>query len=141
MLLLLPIMIFIHIVDDFYLQGILAQMKQRTWWQDQITKMCKEKNMDVLEETRKYRYDYIVCLIIHAFSWSFSIMLPILIAYWNDMNISRMIIYLIYLVSNTIIHAYIDNAKANKLIINLVTDQVCHILQIVITWAMWHILF
>ena len=28
-------MIFAHIVDDFYLQGILAKMKQKDWWEKQ----------------------------------------------------------------------------------------------------------
>ena len=27
-------MIFLHIVDDYYLQGVLAKMKQRKWWED-----------------------------------------------------------------------------------------------------------
>lgn len=39
-------MIFLHIVDDYYLQGILAQMKQKKFW--------KEQAPDV-----KYKYDYI----------------------------------------------------------------------------------
>lgn len=30
-LLILATMIFCHIADDYYLQGILAQMKQRSW--------------------------------------------------------------------------------------------------------------
>ena len=25
-------MVFLHIVDDYYLQGILASMKQKQWW-------------------------------------------------------------------------------------------------------------
>lgn len=29
---LLLLMIFLHIVDDYYLQGILASMKQKEWW-------------------------------------------------------------------------------------------------------------
>ena len=29
----LLLMIFLHIVDDYYLQGILASMKQRGWWE------------------------------------------------------------------------------------------------------------
>ena len=26
-------MLFCHIVDDYYLQGILASMKQKSWWE------------------------------------------------------------------------------------------------------------
>lgn len=29
---LLLLMIFAHIIDDYYLQGILAHMKQKVWW-------------------------------------------------------------------------------------------------------------
>ena len=31
---LLFFMMFCHVVDDFYLQGILAQMKQESWWKE-----------------------------------------------------------------------------------------------------------
>ena len=59
-------MIFLHVVDDYYLQGILAQLKQKSWW---------EKNApDPL-----YKNDYKVALVTHAFSWTFMIMLPITI--------------------------------------------------------------
>lgn len=27
-------MIFLHIVDDYYLQGILVSMKQKSWWEE-----------------------------------------------------------------------------------------------------------
>ena len=39
-------MIFCHIVDDYYLQGKLASMKQKSWW---------EKNAP----DRLYKYDYL----------------------------------------------------------------------------------
>ena len=32
-LLILIGMFFLHIVDDYYLQGCLAQMKQQSWWE------------------------------------------------------------------------------------------------------------
>ena len=35
MIKLLLLMIFAHIVDDYYLQGILASMKQKSWWTKQ----------------------------------------------------------------------------------------------------------
>jgi hypothetical protein len=40
---LLLLMIFLHIVDDYYLQGILASMKQKEWWH----KTAPEKNVSV----------------------------------------------------------------------------------------------
>jgi hypothetical protein len=39
---------------------------------------------------------------------------------------------LISVITNAIIHAWIDNEKANKLSINLLTDQICHLVQIII---------
>jgi hypothetical protein len=37
---------------------------------------------------------------------------------------------LISVITNAIFHAWIDNEKANKLSINLLTDQIIHLFQI-----------
>ena len=110
-------MIFAHIVDDYYLQGILASLKQKSWWENQ-------KSYKPL-----YQYDYIVALIMHAFSWSFMISLPILY-----LGFTKSIVFSIIL--NTIIHGIVDDLKANKGKINLIVDQSIHIIQIVITWVL-----
>lgn len=117
-IILLLSMIFLHIVDDYYLQGILAQMKQKQWWIDNVPKEL-------------YKHDYIMALIEHAFSWTFMIHIPLFLAYHSDMNIY---LFVILFVSNWIIHAVVDNAKANKLIINLCEDQIIHIIQIIVLW-------
>ena len=114
-ILILFAMIFAHIVDDYYLQGILAKMKQKKWWE--------ENAPDEL-----YKHDYIVALITHAFSWSFMITLPTLIV----SNEYTFICFCILI--NAAFHAYIDNEKANKLAISLVQDQICHLCQIVALW-------
>lgn len=116
-LFILFVMIFAHIVDDYYLQGILASLKQKTWWENQKS----YKPM--------YKYDYIVALIMHAFSWSFMISLPILY-----FGFTKWIAVAIIL--NTIIHGIVDDLKANKHKINLIIDQSIHIIQIVITWIL-----
>jgi hypothetical protein len=108
-----------HIVDDYYLQGILASMKQKSWWQ---------KNAP----DKKYRFDYLVALFMHSFSWTFMIMLPITISL--HFNIGWWVIA--YIV-NMIIHTFVDNLKANKFKINLVIDQSIHIVQIVVTWLVF----
>ena len=131
--LLLPIMIFLHIIDDFVVQGILAKMKQRQWWKDQT------KHMDH-EHQEMYRYDWTVALLAHAFEWSFMIMLPILVYSYNTMDMKQLVLYMMNLCGNTLIHAYIDHNKCNLLVINLITDQSCHIAQIFVTWMMWYIL-
>lgn len=108
-------MIFCHIVDDYYLQGILASMKQRQWWKENAP-------------NKMYERDYIVALIMHAFSWSFMISIPLLFICKNYLVICFLIIF------NTVLHAYVDNEKANKHTINLVKDQVCHVVQILGSW-------
>lgn len=117
---LLICMIFCHIVDDYYLQGILANLKQKSWW----TKNAPDA---------KYKYDYIVALIMHSISWSFMILLPLVI-YVSFVNITWL--FAVIFVVNTTIHATVDHLKANKLCINLIADQSIHILQIIISWAL-----
>ena len=109
------LMIFCHIVDDYYLQGWLASAKQRKYW---------EKNAP----EKLYRYDYIWALIMHSFSWAFMIMLPLaLVKGYVD-------IFLLGAFGvNLIIHAIVDDLKANKRKINLWEDQIVHIFQIIIT--------
>lgn len=116
----LVFMLFLHIVDDYYLQGILAQMKQKSWWVDKIDNF----------ENSMYNKDYIVALIMHGFSWSVMIMLPIIVSRgfvidWNLMSVILM---------NAILHAVIDDTKANQKKINLVIDQFLHMLQILGIW-------
>ena len=120
-LLILFIMIFCHLIDDYKLQGILANMKQRQWWKENANKYM-------------YRNDYKVALIEHAFSWSFMITLPFLIISFIQNNTFLMILLVISYFMNTIIHAFIDNLKANKYVINLVEDQFAHLIQIICTW-------
>lgn len=110
------LMLFLHIVDDYYMQGILANMKQKSWW--------KEHAPDEL-----YKNDYILALLCHAFSWTFMIMLPI----WVSLNFTVTPMFAIAFVTNLVIHAFVDDLKANKKKINLIVDQSIHISQIIIT--------
>ena len=123
---LLLFMIFCHIVDDFRLQGIKASMKQKSWWIDQIPTEYK----DTFNKSM-YKNDYIMALIMHSFSWSFMINLPIMIYSNFKLWIAGSIIV------NMIIHAIIDDLKANKLKINLIMDQTIHIIQIFITFIIF----
>ena len=41
-------------------------------------------------------------------------------------------------VCNVIIHAFVDNLKANDKEINLAADQSIHLVQIVITWLVFN---
>lgn len=119
-------MIFLHIVADFNLQGIMGEFKQKSWWQ----KNYPEK---------KYKYDYISVLLLHSFSWTFCIMLPLAIYY----NFNTGALFVILAIANTIVHALIDHLKANMLKINLIVDQMLHMWQIAATaailllWPVW----
>lgn len=110
-------MIFFHIVDDYYLQGWLASAKQKSYW--------KENAPD-----KKYEHDYIWALIMHSFSWSFMIMLPI--AYVQQFNVG--IVFSIVFAINVLLHAFTDNCKANWKQINLWEDQFVHLCQIFMTF-------
>lgn len=108
-------MIFAHIVDDYYLQGILANMKQRKWWQENVP-------------DKLYEHDYVAALIAHSFSWSFMTALPTLLISTNYLWICLCI------ATNAFFHAVIDDLKANKHRINLIQDQLVHLVQIICLW-------
>lgn len=122
----LVFMVLAHIVDDFYLQGWLANAKQRLWW--------KNNAPDDL-----YKYDYIASLIIHSLSWSVMITLPIIVY-----AISRQIDlgwFLATIPVNLSIHAVVDDLKANKRKINLIVDQSIHFIQIVVTFVVFVVIW
>jgi hypothetical protein len=124
-LLVLTAMLFCHIIDDYYLQGWLASAKQKKWWE--------ENAPDSL-----YKNDYKVALLVHSFSWAFSINFPVLVyALFFQILPTIILPYFILLVVNTIIHCIVDDLKANKLKINLIADQSIHLFQILISWVVY----
>ena len=121
---LLLTMLFCHIVDDYYLQGWLAQAKQKEWW---------KKNAPY----RLYKNDYIMALCEHAFSWTFMIMLvPTIYTYFNPYDAAYKM-YVLAFAFNWALHCVVDDCKANKKSINLICDQLIHILQVVMTWIVF----
>lgn len=114
------LMIFLHIVDDFYFQtnSFLANGKQEEWWRQQKW------------FTYRYRFDYIPPLIFHAFSWTFMIMLPIAYSMGFQLNIEFFLMF----IYNVFLHGMTDHAKANLREINLVQDQAIHLFQIIATF-------
>ena len=112
------IMILLHIIDDFVLQPIcLSKLKQKSFWEPYV------------KDDEKYKFDYKVALVIHALSWSIMIHLPLMAIGVSEYGI------LFSVILNTIIHAWVDDEKANKLNITLFEDQIMHLGQIVGTWA------
>lgn len=119
---LLIFMIFAHITDDYYLQGWLASAKTKKW---------REKNAP----DKLYSKDYIMALFCHSLSWSIMVFLPILIySLYNQIDLDW---FYLVLPINLIIHAIIDDLKANKFKINLIIDQSIHFIQIFITWLIF----
>lgn len=114
----LVFMLFLHIVDDYYLQGILAQMKQKSWWVDKIDNF----------ENSMYNKDYIVALIMHGFSWSVMIMLPIIVSRGFVVDLQMFGVICL----NGLLHSMVDDLKANQKKINLWQDQLIHVLQIIL---------
>lgn len=119
-------MIFMHIVDDYYLQGWLASAKQKSWW---------EKNAP----DKLYKNDYIMALFMHSFSWTFLIMIPIIIySLISGIGLKEWLVIPYFV--NMAIHCIVDDLKANKKKINLIQDQITHLIQIIVTWIAFMIL-
>ena len=112
-------MLFCHVLDDYVLQGILANLKQKSFW---------EKNAP----DEMYRYDFIVALIMHSLSWTFMVQLPLAIAY--HFNPPGMYYFLFPI--NMLVHGVTDHLKANAHKINLIADQTIHVMQIIVTYLL-----
>ena len=123
-ILLLLSMVFFHIVDDYYLQSILAQMKQKNWW---------EKNYP----NKMYEKDYIIALLEHAFSWTYMIHIPVVVYCASNYTSLNIPLFILIFAINFSTHMLVDNAKCNLYKLNLVQDQLIHIIQICITWLIY----
>jgi len=115
-------MLLAHLVADYNLQGWLAQAKQKKWW---------EQNAP----DKKYKHDWIAALICHSLTWAILITLPIICVMHFEINWLWLSIPV-----NVASHFIIDDLKANKYKINLVTDQLLHLCQIIITWGIYLII-
>ena len=114
------LMFLAHCIDDFCLQGVcLVNLEQKSWW---------EKNAN----NKKYKNDYIISLLIHAFEWSAVINIVMII-----FGVSNEFLACSFIV-NGLIHALVDDLKANRFKINLIQDQTIHILQIIVTVLLYY---
>ena len=109
-------MIFCHIIADYNLQGWLVSAKQKSYW---------EKNAP----DEMYKHDYICASVMHSFSWTFMNMLPLM--YAVDFKVDSFLLFLF--VINILMHAIVDDLKANDKCINLWQDQLIHMCQIAMT--------
>ncbi len=113
-------MIFCHILDDFKFQGILAEFKSKHWWREH-------------SPSEQYKHDWKISLFMHCFSWSFMVMLPILIS----LHFTVPVWFIVVFVVNLCVHFVIDHLKANAKMINLVQDQCAHFVQIIWTFMIY----
>ena len=115
------LVLLLHFIADFNLQigAKLHDMKQKSWWKEQLKSVSAY-------EARNYRHDWICALFIHSFVWSVVTFLPLIFRVNTAGAVACVVV-------NTIVHAYIDNAKANGRVLNLIEDQVGHLIQIIVT--------
>lgn len=116
-------MLFLHLIDDYVLQGWLASAKCKDWWK----KNCPDK---------LYKNDYKVALIEHGFMNSMAIHIPIYI--WLCQNEFCLTLTLLFM---TAVHAKVDHLKANKKKINLWQDQLIHTIAILWLWATYYFIY
>jgi hypothetical protein len=116
----LVLMLLGHLVADYTLQGWLADGKQKSWWEETIIKKYGH-----LVDMAKYKYDYIAALVCHALYWSIFICAPFYASSW----------FIVAVILNTIVHAIVDDLKANRHKINLIQDQLLHLVQILLTFG------
>lgn len=107
-------LVFFHIIADFHVQNtFMAKYKQAKEWKIY---------------GKPYLYDWVPVLVVHSFSWAFFTFLPLLYYVYNkDMTFNM---WAIVVGVNTVIHFIIDDQKCNRFRINLIQDQLYHLLQI-----------
>ena len=118
----LALMVLAHLVADYTLQGCLANLKQKAWWEQQMPDVK-------LDRRRKYRNDYKAGLVCHSLYWSLIVCLP-LVAFDSASYAAMSLVH-------GALHYAIDDAKANRGKLNLIQDQILHAVQILAVWAVW----
>lgn len=115
----------LHIFADFHLQGILANLKQKEWWAE---------NVKTSEFDHKFDKDYRTALIIHGLEWSIFVHIPgmyLLCAYTVGTSLLASALILSSIILNGAFHAYVDHLKCNSFTINLKQDQILHFMQLI----------
>lgn len=118
---LIILILVLHFISDFNLQigAGLHETKQKEWW----TRMFKDHG---IIDNKRYRNDWLVCLLIHSFVWTVVTFAPLIWLHGNEFTTY------IVLTFEFVIHAMVDHVKANDKIINLAQDQMFHLVQIAI---------
>lgn len=125
----LLLMLLMHYIEDFHLQGCMANLKQKKWWKEQMSN--NELQSSYILEHSIYKNDYKMGLFAHSIENALFVMLPLII----DLLISEFKgciqnTWILFIPSTLLIlvsHYLIDNEKANKMKINLIQDQLYHL--------------
>ena len=114
------LMFLAHCIDDFFLQGgCLVNLKQKSWWAKQTT-------------DAKYSKDYLMGLFIHAFEWSAMLYLVLMMFGASNWFLAGSFFI------NGFVHMFVDDLKANRFKINLIQDQLIHLVQITTTVILFY---
>jgi hypothetical protein len=131
-------MLLMHYIEDFHLQGCLANLKQKKWWEKEVAENLFHCKYDENRPRRKallrysrYKNDYKMSLFVHSIENALFVMLPLIV----DTLISEYThhvqnIWILFVPSVVLIcvsHYLIDDSKANKMKINLVQNQLLHL--------------
>lgn len=133
------LMLLMHYIEDFHLQGCLANLKQKKWWEKQMSD--NDVHSHYALEHSIYKNDYKMSLFAHSIENALFVMLPLMI----DLLISELttdylrntwILFVPFIALICVSHYIIDDLKANKMKINLVQDQILHIIFILIVFLL-----
>lgn len=125
------LVLLLHFISDFTLQGTLGNLKWKTWWMRECNRMEKENCLEwgsAKATFNKYRYDYVCGLVCHSLYWTIFTFAPII---WGMSNVW---LIALLVVANAAFHYLVDDFKANRWRINLCQDQLLHLVQICITF-------
>ena len=128
------LMLLMHYIEDFHLQGCLANLKQKKWWQEQMS--SNDMHSHYVLEHSIYKNDYKMSLFVHAIENALFVMLPlivdILISEFTHCLWNTWILFIPSTILICVSHYLIDDSKANKMKINLVQDQLYHLCVILL---------
>ena len=121
----------LHLIADYVLQGVLADLKQKSWWHEHVIKKIWEEYSENTYEWRhrvwrKYEFDYLIGLYCHALMWSIVTFFPLM--WFCSPGAFTVLINV-----NTLMHLVVDHMKANIHCINLIEDQLIHLAQVIAT--------
>ena len=123
LIIIVVLMFLCHLLADYSLQGWLATAKAKSYWKDTETP-----------------HDWVMALFCHSMMWGIMIYLPFIFIGEIDFGGWVEALFWLTLPVNIVLHILIDNLKANKKKIDLITDQCLHFLQITTTWLLYVLL-